>query len=227
MARLARVVVPGVPHHVTQRGNRRQPVFFRAGDYAEYLRLLREWCDKEKVEVWAYCLMPNHVHLIAVPGKADGLARALGEAHRRYTRMVNFRKDWRGYLWQGRFASFPLDDDYLFRAARYVELNPVRAKLVKRPEDYRWSSARAHLNKEPDPLLSANRLQADTKDWQAYLRQRLSESEIDELRQHSRTGRPLGSRKFIARLEKRLLRPLLPQKTGPKGPHRRTRRKLR
>lgn len=209
---------------MTQRGNRRQPVFFRTGDYAEYLRLLQEWCEKEKVAVWAYCLMPNHVHLVVVPKRAQGLARALGETHRRYTRMINFRKKWRGFLWQGRFASFPLEDDYLFQVVRYVELNPVRARLVKRPGDYRWSSARSHLTGEPDPLLSACPLQDGAMDWQEYLRRRSDESEIGEIRRHVRTGRPLGSRKFLAYLEKKLLRPLLPQKRGPKGPHKRRRR---
>jgi len=118
MARWARVVVPFVPHHVTQRGTRRQTVFFRDEDYEAYLRLMREWCDREAVAVWAYCLMPNHVHLVVVPETETGLARAIGEAHRRYTRAVNFREGWRGYLMQGRFASCPMDEDYLLAAVR-------------------------------------------------------------------------------------------------------------
>jgi putative transposase len=121
MARLARVVVPGVAHHVTQRGNRRQPTFFQEDDYRAYLELLGEWCGRCGVEVWAYCLMPNHVHLIVVPQNEDGLRRALGEAHRRYTRRINFREGWRGHLWQGRFASFALDERYLRRAAPLLE----------------------------------------------------------------------------------------------------------
>ena len=126
MARLARVVAPGLPHHVTQRGNRRQQTFFCQEDYDCYVQLMAQFCLAERVEIWAYCLMLNHVHLIAVPQAADGLRRAIGEAHRRYTRMVNFREGWRGHLWQGRFASFVLDEPYLLSAARYVELNPVR-----------------------------------------------------------------------------------------------------
>ena len=109
MPRLARVVTPGLPHHITQRGNRRQQTFFCDEDYRSYLELMGQWCGAHQVEIWAYCLMPNHVHLIAVPKSADGLRRAIGEAHRRYTRMVNFREGWRGHLWQGRFASFVLD----------------------------------------------------------------------------------------------------------------------
>ena len=110
MPRLARVVVPGLPHHITQRGNRRQQTFSCDEDYRSYLELMGQWCSAHQVEIWAYCLMPNHVHLIAVPQSADGLRRAVGEAHRRYTRSVNFREGWRGHLWQGRFASFVLDE---------------------------------------------------------------------------------------------------------------------
>jgi len=153
MARLARVVIPKVPHHITQRAVRRMETFFDDEDYEMYLSLMREWCLSSGIEVWAYCLMPNHVHLIAVPESASSLARGIGEAHRRYTRYINFKKSWKGYLWQGRFASFPMDEDYLLASVRYVELNPVRAKLVQRAEDYRWSSARAHLDGRDDGLV--------------------------------------------------------------------------
>ena len=129
MSRIARVIAPGYPHHLTQRGNRRLPTFFCDDDYHEYLALMAERCDECDVAVWAYCLLPNHVHLIAVPAEADSLRRAVGEAHRRYTRYVNFREGWRGHLWQGRFASFVMDERYLLAAARYVEMNPVRAGL--------------------------------------------------------------------------------------------------
>src|SRR3990172_7401077 len=133
MARLARVVVPGYPHHVTQRGNRRQATFFDDDDYQAYRDLMAEWCRRCGVRVWAYCLMPNHVHLIAVPGSPEALRQAVGEAHRRYTRLVNFREGWRGHLWQGRFASFVMDEGHLLAAARYVERSPVRAGLVTEP----------------------------------------------------------------------------------------------
>ncbi len=118
MARIARVVAPGYPHHITQRGNRRQQTFFRDDDYLAYLELMAEWCRKCRVEIWAWCLMPNHVHLIAVPQTEEGLARAIGEAHRRYNRRINFREKWRGHLWQERFASFPMDETHLLVAAR-------------------------------------------------------------------------------------------------------------
>ena len=141
MARLARLVVPGMPHHVTQRGNRRQQTFFNEGDYAAYLELMGEWCQEKGVQIWSYCLMPNHVHLIAVPSSEDGLRWAIGSAHERYTRRINFREKWRGYLWQGRFASFVMDEPYLLATARYVELNPVRAKLAPSVGAWPWSSA--------------------------------------------------------------------------------------
>src|SRR3954469_23445629 len=153
MARLARVVAAGLPHDVAQRGNRRQTVFFGDDDYEAYRMLLSEGCRAAGVAVWAYCLMPNHVHLILVPSDADGLRAALGEAHRRYPRHVNFRENWRGFLWQGRFASFPMDEAYLLACARYVELNPVRARLARRARDWPWSSARAHIGGKDDGLV--------------------------------------------------------------------------
>ena len=148
MARIARVVAEHYPHHITQRGNRRQDTFFCDDDYRYYIQLMAEWCGKCGVTIWAYCLMPNHVHLIAVPESEDGLRRALGEAHRRYTRHINFREKWKGHLWQGRFASFLMDEEYLLAAARYIELNPVRTGLVSIPEEYPWSSAKAHIKGE-------------------------------------------------------------------------------
>ena len=118
MARIARIVVPGMPHHITQRGNRRMKTFLREEDYGVYLALMKTWCAHHRIDIWAYCLMPNHVHLIAVPQTLDGLSRAIGEAHRRYTRHINFRENWRGYLWQGRFASFVMDESHFLAAMR-------------------------------------------------------------------------------------------------------------
>ena len=227
MARLARVVVSDVPHHVTQRGNRRQPTFFRDADYQAYLDLMAEWCSRHGVEVWAYCLMPNHVHLVATPPSEAALARAIGEAHRRYTRMVNFREGWRGHLWQGRFASFPMDEEHLYRAVRYVELNPVRARLVRAPWRHRWSSAAAHLRGTDDRLVRVAPMLERVDDWREFLAEGLSHAEAEELRRHERTGRPLGSESFVARLEGLLGRILRPQKPGPKSGHRRPRRARR
>jgi putative transposase len=215
MSRIARVVVPGYPHHLTQRGNRRQETFFCDDDYRAYLDLMAEWCRKCRVEVWAWCLMPNHVHLIAVPDSEEGLARAIGEAHRRYTRRINMREEWRGHLWQERFASFPMDETYLLAAARYVEMNPVKAGLVQRPEDYPWSSARAHMSACNDQLVNVAPLLEMVGDWRIFL-SAPSEHDVDLLQKHERSGRPLGQETFVERLETELSRLLRPQKRGPK-----------
>ena len=216
MARLARVVIPGLPHHITQRGNRRQQTFFNEGDYAAYLELMTEWCREQGVEIWCYCLMPNHTHSIAVPSWEDGLRSAIGETHRRYTRRINFREKWRGYLWQGRFASFVMDEPYLLAAARYVELNPVRARLVSKAEDWPWSSARAHLAGRDDQLVKVAPLLGMIGDWRAFLNSAMSEADLSDIRHHTRTGRPLGDETFLARLEGMVGRVLKPQKRGPK-----------
>ncbi|NGZ07072.1 MAG: transposase [Magnetococcales bacterium] len=216
MARIARVVAPGLPHHITQRGNRRQQTFFVEQDYQVYLDLMAEWCARFEVEIWAYCLMPNHVHLIAVPKVADGLRLAIGEAHRRFTRHINFRMKWRGHLWQERFASFPLDEAYLLAATRYVELNPVRARLTALPEEYLWSSARAHLSEQDDRLVKTKPMLELIPDWSLFLESRLADETMETLRRHEQTGRPLGSDLFLDKLETQLKRILKPQKPGRK-----------
>lgn len=155
------------------------------------------------------------MHLILTPSDRDGLRAALGEAHRRYTRHVNFREGWRGYLWQGRFASCPMDEAHLLAAARYVELNPVRAQLAPRAHDWPWSSARAHLAGRDD-LVQVQPLLALAPDWSAFLAERLDDADHEAIRASERTGRPLGSARFVARLEQRLDRPLARQKPGPK-----------
>ena len=216
MARLARLVIPGLPHHVTQRGNRRQQTFFNDADYGAYLELMSDWCREKGVQIWGYCLMPNHTHLIAVPSSPDGLRWAIGEAHRRYTRRINFREQWRGYLWQGRFASFVMDEPYLLAAARYVELNPVRAGLVPSAQQWPWSSARAHLAGRDDRLVKVAPLLAMIADWNAFVQSAVPEEELRQIRRHGRTGRPLGDETFVGRLEGLVGRVLKPPKRGPK-----------
>ncbi len=216
MARLARIVVPFVPHLVTQRGNRRQPVFFAEADYRAYLDLLAEYTRAAGVAVWAWCLMPNHVHLLLVPSDPDGLRAALGEAHRRYSRAVNFREGWRGYLWQGRFASCPLDESHTMAAARYIELNPVRAGLAAHSRDWPWSSASAHLGGGPDGVTDVAALGGRVGDWARFLADGLNDDQIEAIRRGERTGRPLGDPVFIDRLETATGRRLAPRKPGPK-----------
>jgi len=152
MPKILRVVVPDVPHHLTQRGNRRQTIFFGASDYADYVDLLSTHCRDAGVGIWAWCLMPNHVHLIVVPPNPSALGKAIGDANRRYSWQINRREGWRGSLWQGRFGSCPMDEPHTLMAMRYVEQNPVRARMVERPEQWPWSSARAHLGLGTDAL---------------------------------------------------------------------------
>jgi putative transposase len=214
MPRIARLVVPHIPHHVTQRGNRRQQVFFSDDDYALYKALLRDWCAKAGTKIWAWCLMPNHVHLVLVPTHEDGLRAALGEAHRRYTRFINQRESWRGHLWQERFASFPMDEAHVQAAMRYVELNPVRARLVTSPEQWRWSSATAHLSGRPDGLTDLTACRARVDDWKAFLAVGLDATAHAALQASERTGRALGSPAFKADLAAATGRDLTVRKRG-------------
>jgi len=159
--------------------------------------------------------MPNHVHLVVVPQTAEALARALGEAHRRYTRHVNFREGWRGYLWQGRFASFVLQGKHVLAAVRYVERNPVRAGLVKRAWQWPWSSAAGHVSGRGDALVRpGGPLAAEVRQWRRFLAAEEDEETLTILRRHGRTGRPWADPRFLARLEKQLSRRLAPRSPG-------------
>ncbi|TLM99181.1 transposase, partial [bacterium] len=215
MPRIARIIAPGIPHHITQRGNRRMETFFRDEDYQAYLTLMAEWCRKYNVTVWAYCLMPNHVHLIAVPESEEGLRLAIGEAHRRYSSMVNRRQKWTGHLWQGRFSSFPMDGSYLLAAVKYIEMNPVRARLVADPYDWQWSSARAHAEGKDDLLVKVEPLLEMVGEWKLFLSEP-DEEDANKIRGHERTGRALGGDSFLDLLEGTLQRIVKPQKAGRK-----------
>ncbi len=214
MGRLPRVVIPGMPHHVTQRGNRRQTTFFGPEDCDLYLRILSQSCFLKDVEIWSYCLMPNHVHLIATPKREDGLRRAIGDAHRRYTLAINGRHEWRGHLWQGRFASFPMDERHLLAAARYIEMNPVKAGIARRPEDYPWSSARAHLSGRDDALVKVAPLLGFVGDWRCFLKEGLPKSAARTIEEHERTGRPLGDDAFLDKIERLAGRSMRPRRPG-------------
>ena len=213
MARRYRSIFPGHPHHVIQRGNRRQQVFFSDEDRYFYLKSMREKCDKYAVKILAYCLMGNHVHLVLVPSSWKSLALAVGESHKTYTKMINKREKWRGYLWQGRFLSFILGEVYFWTVMRYVELNPVRAKIVERAEDYRWSSARAHVQGAEDSILD----QVDLlPNWRNILRSDLSAEDLQKIRLSCSSGQPLGDEKFLNILKNDQGIDWMPKKRGPK-----------
>jgi len=190
-------------------------VFFSTEDREEYLCHLREQGERFGVRYLAWCLMTNHIHLIAVPESESSLAQGIGEAHRRYTRYINFREGWRGYLFQGRFHSCPLDGNYLLAATRYVLRNPVRAGIVTQPWDYEWSSARWLVGiVDRDSVAEGSQMLDDVTDWRAFLS--MDEKARAEVRKSTRTGRPLGSERFMDQLEALTGRSLRPRKRGPK-----------
>ena len=227
MARLARIVIPHMAHHVTQRGNRRLPVFFSDADREVYIGLLAEFAQTSQTRCLAWCLMDNHVHLVLVPETTDGLRAMLAEAHRRYTREINFREGWRGHLFQSRFASYPMDDAHLMTAVRYVERNPVAAKLVENAADWRWSSARSHIAGKRvggDPLTDVQALGRHVPNWRAMLRHGLETGAVtpdgevlaDAIERRLSTGRALATPEWIAEQGLALARQLAPQKPGRK-----------
>ena len=215
MARIARVVVPDHPHHVTQRGNRRQQIFFSAHDYQLYIDLLAKHADKSGVTIWAYCLMPNHVHLVAVPSDETGLTSCLSQTHRSYALRINQRYEWKGHLWQERFFSFVMDEAHLFSAVRYIECNPVRAKLCDEPSDWLWSSARAHLTGVSDRLLKNKPMLGRVDNWKEYLSGGCYDDE-ESIRKHTTSGRPSSRVEFLRQIERLTGRVLQKRKPGPK-----------
>ena len=217
MARLPRIVLPGIPHHVTQRGNRRERVFFEDGDYALYLDLLSEAAARSQVAIWAYCLMPNHVHIVAVPSDEDGLRRTFRYVHRHYTGYINARMRVTGHLWQGRFSSVAMDETHMVCALRYVALNPVRARLTERAEDWPWSSTRAHLEGRSDAFVDVAPALDRVGDFAAFLGEAFDEAmTYAALRKAESVGRPVGSKAWLADMEARTGLTLAPGKRGPK-----------
>lgn len=216
MARLPRIVVPGLPHHVTQRGNGRQRVFFNEDDYRFYKDCLGASCRAADVEVWGWCLMPNHVHLILVPSDPDGLRRALAPAHRRYAGHVHARQKRTGHFWQGRFGAVVVDEEHLAAALRYVALNPVRARLVKTASEWRWSSTPAHLSGNEDGLTSLEPIRRRFEAFADLLDLGPDKDAFDRLRAAESIGRPLGSDAFLDSIEAAAGRSVRPRKRGPK-----------
>jgi putative transposase len=213
MARIARVVLPGHPHHVTQRGVRSMDIFYCEDDYRAYLQLLTEQGRRFGLQVVSYCLMTNHVHLVVIPSDETSLARAIGETHRLYTRMINFRQKTRGYLFQGRFFSTPLDEHHFFAAVRYVEQNPVRAKMVEQAWDYPYSSARYRVGiVEEEKVLSKYAPLDAITDGKEFLAR--TPEETGMIREKTRTGRPCGDAAFYRQVEEKTSLDLAPKKAG-------------
>lgn len=211
MARFARVVVAGGVYHLTHRGNRGAAVFHSPEDRIAYKSLLAQTAERHGLEIWAYCLMTNHVHLIAAGHAAHSISRTVQRTHMLHCRAINRRMGWRGHLWANRFHSTLLDEQHLWAAVRYVELNPVRAGLTATAMAWPWSSARAHALREKDPLLSLRRpFPGAVPDWSRFLDQEIEEEAIESIRANTSTGRPTGSLDFVRSLERALGRRLRP-----------------
>jgi putative transposase len=196
-----------VPLHITQRGNHRERVFFTDGDRIAYLALLREYADKHLLSIVAYCLMPNHVHLVAFPRHSESLHRALKPLHSRYAQRINRSRDLKGHLWQGRFFSSILDESYFRAAIRYVELNPVRAGMVHRAEDFRWSSAAAHCGLHHETFVKLATTYASilpkAPEWSGWLAQGVDSESLERLRTFTGKNLPCGSPAFVKTLERK------------------------
>ena len=217
MARMARAVFEGVPHHVTQRGNGRARTFFSEGDYRLYKDLLAEHSERTGVEVWSWVLMPNHVHLILVPPDSDALRRCLAPVHRYYAGYIHTREQRTGHFWQGRFGCVAMDEPHLVAAVRYVVMNPVRARLVPRATDWRWSSVHAHLDPgKGDGLTLTGPIQSRFEDFADALDVGEDAALSAQIRRSETIGRPLGSDAFVEGLEQSAGRPFSLARRGPK-----------
>lgn len=216
MVRLARVVAPGMPHHIRQAGNRREQVFFEQEDYEIYLTLVGTAARQAGTEIWVYCLMPNHVHFVMVPSQPDGLRATFAEAHRRYTSRINSRRGQTGHLWQGRFSSTVLDERHFLAMSRHMSLHPVRSGLAATPDGWRWCSAGAHLSGRDDDIASVRPLLDRIGDFEAFLGESEDTDAIEAVRRSYTTGRPVGAADWIAKLETLTARSLAPRKRGRK-----------
>ena len=216
MARLARVVVPGLPHHVTQRGNHREAVFFGDDDYRAYLDLISRAAKASGTEIWAYCLMPNHVHFIMTPSHIDGLRATFAEAHRRYSARIHARLKLTGHLWQGRFSSTAMDERHLMAAARYVAMNPVAAGMVRRARDWPWSSTGSHRAGVDAGGVVTGRRPDGRAGWAGARAVAAEDAATRALLASRTTGRPVGAADWLKALEGQTGRNLAPAKRGPK-----------
>lgn len=221
MTRIARVVMPDVAHHITQRGIRRSNVFLDEADRQMYLDLFLENSRRFFLRILAYCLMTNHVHFVAIPRRKDSIWKTFHRCHSAYAMAFNKKYGFNGHLWQSRPFSCVLDEAHQWSAVRYVELNPVRAGMVLHAEDYRWSSARAHCGIHDDPLVDPDWPPIGSiVDWQAWLRDGSETPDVDRLiRENTTTGRPCGNEEFVKLVGSTLKRDLGKKKPGPKVKH--------
>ena len=205
MPRSKRIIIPGVPHHITQRGSRRQNVFFVEADYDVYLALLVFYARKNGVEIVAYCLMTNHVHLLLVASDEDSIRATLQVTHKRYSEYINTRQGWNGHLWQERFYSCPVDPDYFWVALRYIERNPVKAEMVPHASLYPWSSSVAHCGIREDTVLTNAKkwreLIASRENWYEWLGEDESREQILHLKKATSRDMPCGSESFLDQIE--------------------------
>ncbi len=216
MSRIARVTAVNYPHHITQRGNNRTDTFLEDNDRQFYLEILKKYAQRYAFDIWAYCLMSNHVHILAVPRKEDSLARGMGGTNLVYTQYINRKYKRSGRLWQNRFFSTIVDTDrYLWAVARYIERNPLRAGLVPKADAYKWSSCRTHMHGDANKYLSSTEwLQESERIEYQKLLQSENDADVMAIRQATSTGRPFGSANFIELLEKELDRSLTANKVG-------------
>ncbi|GAA0654570.1 transposase [Brevundimonas lenta] len=210
------MVAPGLPHHVSQWGNRREQVFFGDDDYQAYLDLVDAAARRAGTAIWAFCLLPNHVHFVMTPTHADGLRATFAEAHRRYTARINTRLRQTGHLWQGRFSSAVLDEKHLLTAVRHLSLNPVRCRLVETAAEWRWSSVAAHLTAREDDVVDVTPILDRVGNFAGFLAEPEDAQAVSALRRSYSTGRPVGAADWIAQLEEMTSRSLAPRKRGRK-----------
>lgn len=207
MGRSARIVVPGWPHHVTQRGNHRQTLFFGDRDRTVYLEMLAKYKLLYHLSLPGYCLMTNHAHDAVIPEFTDSLAKGVGRTNNDFSRWQNIQCRQTGHLWQERFYSCPVDFASLAEVLAYIELNPVRAGLVRRPEDYPWSSARAHLTGADDTgLLDMTWWRANftPESWRRFLQDKQTDDRLlHRIRCATHSGKPLATQSAIEELERR------------------------
>ncbi|MEM6811557.1 MAG: transposase [Pseudomonadota bacterium] len=216
MARQARIIIPHSCHHVSQRGNRGDNIFFEKADYQYYLSLLKEQLNHFDLSLYSYTLLPNQIHLLLEPKSETSLSRAIGETNRQYTRYINQKHNWTGHLFQNRFFSYAMDEQYALRAARFIETLPVTAMITDKPQNFLWSSAKFRIKNIQNDFLKSFRTFHIDQNWEEFLDRPMDQDELKLIQTHLQTGRPRGGHLFLDRIEDQLGKPVRPQKRGRK-----------